>query len=1106
MQNLNEPELIVMFKTEANIRLDSKNNFKAKKGINLDNFKKFMPKKFEKIEPIFTKRTKSNEIPDEAVKIFKSLDFDVESMISIRQTKDLETLQASFLKDPNVQAAYIKPAAQDPAVADWKTPDLSPNQGYLGAAPLGIDAQFAWKLSGGRGENVKIIDVEQGFDLEHEDLPSNFSGLIAGNNSEASKHHGTAVLGILGADDNGQGITGISHNSNLRCISHNGLGTAQAIIRAADELSAGDLILLEVHRPGPAANGNGQDGFIAIEWWPDDFAAITYATSRGIVVVEAAGNGSEDFDAVIYDTPATGFPGSWKNPFNKANPQSGAVIIGAGLPGGPTDRTILGFSNWGSRVDTQGWGVSVASTGYGGLQGDMALVVDPANTWKASADSPKTISSVFSGLNNTKMKAGFWCGKNNKIYVFYNPNRDIPAQYYRIDATTNMVEAGYPKDITGNWPGLPAEFNEGIDAALWNNNSQKIYFFKNDKYVRIDPNNGWNVEAGYPKNIAGNWPGLPASFATKIDAAMWNDHNNKVYMFKNKQYVRIDPNNNWAVEPGYPKNIAGNWPDFPFAFTQSIDAAIYNNHNKKLYVVKSENILYTNSFSGTSSASPVVTGAIACIQGRLKARGKAPLNSFQVQGIMRTTGSAQKRFSGADEIDQKSNWRGVNATFGAGIDAAVWNGKSNKVYFFDGSQFVRIDPAKDWNVEAGYPKAIDGNWPGFPTSFANGIDTGFWAGPNQKVYFFKGSEYLRVDPNNNWTVEASYPKPIMGNWPGLPVSFQSNLNAGFWNNVNNKIYLFKGSEYVRLDPANNWAMEAGYPKAIAGNWPGLPVDFQSNLDSAIWTATNNKIYFFKGENYVRIDPSGGWNVEAGYPKLIANQRIGNRPNLKQAFATLAIDSNWPGMPAHFGTGVDAAMWALTNNKIYFFKGSEYTRVNPAAGFETEPGYPKPIAGNWPGLPANFQSNINASLFAKTNNKIYLFKGAEYVRLDPANNWAMEAGYPKAIAGNWPGLPANFQSGIDSCLWNDASNKIYFFKGAEFVRIDPTAAWAVEPGYPKPIVGNWPGLNAPFTTKIDAGLWNHNSQKAYLFNSSQYVRINPAAGWQVEPYYPKAIIN
>ena len=94
------------------------------------------------------------------------------------------------------------------------------------------------------------------------------------------------------------------------------------------------------------------------------------------MVVEAAGNGSQNLDDNVYNTRPNGFPSTWTNPFNPANPSSGAVLVGAGAPppgthgrdNGP-DRSRLDFSNYGARLDVQGWGREVTTTGYGDLQG-----------------------------------------------------------------------------------------------------------------------------------------------------------------------------------------------------------------------------------------------------------------------------------------------------------------------------------------------------------------------------------------------------------------------------------------------------------------------------------------------------------------------------------------------------------------------------------------------------------------------------------------------------------------------------------------------------------------------------------------------------------------
>jgi hypothetical protein len=299
--------------------------------------------------------------------------------------KNREKLIEDLLNEPSILGAYYKPPGEPPEMERVKskdslpdapldlrpspTPSFESRQGYLDPAPGGIDARFAWTKPGGRGDGVRIIDLEWGWNFSHEDLLASSGGLLDGGNA-SDTDHGTAVVGVIGGDSNGFGVTGISPNAQLSAISFVSNSSAQAIRKAADRLGAGDIILLEIHRPGPNATGSGQFGYIAIEWWPDDFAAIVYATSRGIIVVEAAGNGSQNLDDAIYSTRPGGFPSGWRNPFNRGNPQCGAILVGAGAPPLGThgrnhgaDRSRLDFSNYGAAVDVQGWGREVTTTG-----------------------------------------------------------------------------------------------------------------------------------------------------------------------------------------------------------------------------------------------------------------------------------------------------------------------------------------------------------------------------------------------------------------------------------------------------------------------------------------------------------------------------------------------------------------------------------------------------------------------------------------------------------------------------------------------------------------------------------------------------------------------
>jgi hypothetical protein len=346
--------------------------------------------------------TGAEEVPD--LSVYYRVEAPDERLDDLAESlRQMDGIEGAYVKpppepahvtEPPAKAARFRlndmtPAAAEPPVV---TSDFTSRQDYLERAPVGIDANYAATRPGGRGGDVNIIDIEWGWRFTHEDLVEHQGGIVAGTGSTDLRfeNHGTAVIGEFGGDRNTFGITGICPAATVSAVSLVTFSTSQAIRIAADRLRPGDIMLLEVHQPGPRWPGPApppdpgtQFGFIAVEWWPDDFAAIRYAVSKGVIVVEAGGNGGQNLDDPVYDTPQAGFPPSWRNPFNPANPSSGAVVVGAGNPPAGThgrnaqprvgepyaDRARCYFSNYGARVDAQGWGWEVTSTGYGDLQG-----------------------------------------------------------------------------------------------------------------------------------------------------------------------------------------------------------------------------------------------------------------------------------------------------------------------------------------------------------------------------------------------------------------------------------------------------------------------------------------------------------------------------------------------------------------------------------------------------------------------------------------------------------------------------------------------------------------------------------------------------------------
>jgi subtilase family protein len=432
----------------------------------------------------------------------------------------LDDLAKRLAELPTVMAAYVKPATEPAAVLDRDdvpvtqvappaTPDFSARQGYLRPAPEGVDADWAHTQPGGIGTGVQIVDVEGAWQLSHEDLLQNMSGVIAGTptNDLSWRNHGTAVFGEFGGDVNGLGIVGISPAANARGASiFPSVGSAGAIRAAADHLNAGDIILIELHRPGPRhgfAQRLDQAGYIAVEWWPDDFAAIRYAVARGVIVVEAAGNGAENLSDALYDQPGPGFPSSWQNPFNVANPSSEAVMVGAGAPPPGThgrdhgpDRSRLDFSNYGARVDAQGWGREVTTTGGRGPNpGDL----------QDGSDETVWYTDTFSGTSSASPIVVGALASIQGILDARGLARLTPARAIDVLRTTGSPQTDAPgrpaTQRIGNRPDIraaiaalaPAVVSSGIATQYWNEclayppgDTASLWLFVGDAWRHLD--------------------------------------------------------------------------------------------------------------------------------------------------------------------------------------------------------------------------------------------------------------------------------------------------------------------------------------------------------------------------------------------------------------------------------------------------------------------------------------------------------------------------------------------------------------------------------------------------------------------------------------------
>lgn len=331
----------------------------------------------------------------------------------------LDVLAGTLQRTGVTKAAFIKYAAGVPELGILRasapinagvTPSFRSLQGYLDDAPDGVNVAALTGLTGAGGAGVRVFDAEEDWEMEHEDRPVNLLRRVSGERSpsrDADRDHGTAVMGVIAAADNGFGVTGIAPDATVGLVRFKPLlaDSSNTILTAVNDqdMKEGDILVLPVDRPGP------RDKSIAIEWWPDDFAAIRNATDRGVIVVEAAGNGGDDLDHTDYDRPLSGFPTSWRNPFRRGAMDSGAILVGAGIPPNRADpdRSRHDDSNFGDAVDVQGWAFSIFTTGYGDQEQGAS---DPKRYYTSSfgltSGSTAMVAGVLACVQGVRIAAG----------------------------------------------------------------------------------------------------------------------------------------------------------------------------------------------------------------------------------------------------------------------------------------------------------------------------------------------------------------------------------------------------------------------------------------------------------------------------------------------------------------------------------------------------------------------------------------------------------------------------------------------------------------------------------------------------------------------------
>jgi subtilisin len=259
----------------------------------------------------FTSTSSFNTKDDSSLNLRHSSYSSVDSNVQLRNNDDAEnnsnTTNAFSTQSYNSTNGYglINGAA---AVAKATNQNTFADVADLGGNNWGADlvkAPEVW-AQGYTGKGVVVAVVDTGVDYNHEDLKNNIwtnANEIAGNgidddgngyiddnygwnfseknNDTLDKHgHGTHVSGTIAGENNNYGVTGIAYNSKImpvKVLDDSGSGSYSSISKGIRYAVDNGANVINLSLGGGSANSTLE-------------SAINYASSKGVIVVMAAGN------------------------------------------------------------------------------------------------------------------------------------------------------------------------------------------------------------------------------------------------------------------------------------------------------------------------------------------------------------------------------------------------------------------------------------------------------------------------------------------------------------------------------------------------------------------------------------------------------------------------------------------------------------------------------------------------------------------------------------------------------------------------------------------------------------------------------------------------
>ncbi|TDC85530.1 hypothetical protein E1193_02535 [Micromonospora sp. KC606] len=722
-------------------------------------------------------------------------------------------------------------------------------------------------------------------------------------------------------------------------------------------------------------------------------------------------------------------------------------------------------------------------------------------------------------------------GRDGRTYLFSGD------RLVTFDARRRWWSA--PAPLREAWDSLPFD---RVDAAFLAADGA-TYVFSGDRYVRYSTADYTRVDDGYPAVVAARWGRVDNAIARtgRVDAALVTDSH--TYLFSGGQYVRYEGLHHDTIEDGYPRPLSAlreepGLEHLPVTLSK-VDGAVADRAAVRLFEGSRVHVVATEMYQRFPGYEGV--GCAFTEDGALLAwRDGGWWHLSPVEAPAPVALPARPRML-----------RELPARWTGGLDAVL------PTHLFAGPECY------DVRLGRAYPIAETWGLPKDALGREGRVDAGC-TGPDGRTYLFSGDRFSTFTAAG--AVDGE-PRPIADHFPGL-----TEVAAAYTHDGVTHLLGPSGTPHLA------WTAASLVPVAAAP-WDA-PAGFE---EPAAVLAEGDDLVLLAGERFVRrAGQSGPWSLPQpigvlwrGYGRDLTGGQ-----SLRTAFAAAdggvwfvfgdrcsryvhgAFTTPQPVSRAWGRPGFERVDAAFTDQGVtYVFSGDRYARYSGADYRDTDPGYPRPSAGNlraeepFRNLPEKFEEILAAHridavtgdartirIFAGgechtvarelytvrdvqplgrvrhelaergrvdaalvSGRHTYLFAGDQYTRFTGGDYARADDGYPRTIAGGLAAdlgvaaLPAPFTDRVDAALY-EPDGVLHLFHGAATLRADAGEAVV------RPLAEVWGRVRSTFGrpgTSIDAALQAADGA-LYVFRGTQFVRYSGTDLTWADPGYPRTV--